>query len=202
MTGFSAYMGDSSMYEVHKYVISLPGPALYPHIWIRAISDLCHSRFMVLDPYQLGYFITQVGLSAASFGVAESDISAVAMALESLFAYRCAPKMIAIEAQGPQYQSVCTDETCPLAANFTCADQPSIDQPLVANSTLAMGEGRNASSSAVAPSSSSMSSGSSTGSASGTSSGIVPVQTKSAGLQLSPRMEVLLGLLIVAAFAF
>lgn len=36
---------------------------------------------MVLDPYQLGYFITQVGLSAASFGVAESDISAVAMAL-------------------------------------------------------------------------------------------------------------------------
>jgi hypothetical protein len=158
---------------------------------------------MVLDPYQLGYFITQVGLSAASFGVAESDISAVAMALESLFAYRCAPKVTAIEAQGPQYQSVCTDETCPLAANSTCADQPNIDQPLVANSTLVMGEGRNASSSsAIAPSSTSMSSGSSTGSASGTSSGIVPVQTKSAGSQLSPSMGVLLGLLMVVACAF
>lgn len=159
---------------------------------------------MVLDPYQLGYFINQVGLSAASFGVAESDISAVAMALESMFAYRCAPKITAIEAQGPQYQSVCTDEACPLAANSTCADQPNIDQPLVANSTLAMGEGCNtsSSSSAVPPSSTSMSSGGSTGSASGTSSGTVPVQTKSAGSQLSPSMGVLLGLLMVVAFAF
>lgn len=29
---------------------------------------------MVLDPYGVGYFIEQVGLSAASFGVAKSDI--------------------------------------------------------------------------------------------------------------------------------
>lgn len=159
---------------------------------------------MVLDPYQIGYFITQVGLSAASFGVAESDISAVATALESLFAYRCAPKTTVITAQGPQYQSTCTDETCPLAANSTCADQPNIDQPLVANATLAMGEGRNASSSssAVAPSSTSSPSGSSTGSASGTSSGTVPAQTKSSGSQLSPSMGVLLGLLFIGAFAF
>lgn len=159
---------------------------------------------MVLDPYQLGYFITQVGLSAASFGVADSDISTVATALESLFAYRCAPKVTAIQAQGPQYQSVCTDETCPLAENSTCADQPNIAQPLVANSTLAMGEGRNASSSssAVAPSSTAMSSGSSTGSASGTSSGSVPVQTKSAGSQISPSMGILLGLLMIVAFVF
>jgi len=154
---------------------------------------------MVLDPYQLGYFITQVGLSAASFGVAESDISAVAMVLGSQFAYRCGPKMTAIEAQGPQYQSVCTDETCPLAANSTCADQPNIAQPLVA-----MGEGRNASSSssAVAPSSTSMSSGSSYGSASCTCSGTVPVQTKSAGSQLTPSMGILLGLFLVVVFAF
>lgn len=158
---------------------------------------------MVLDPYELGYFITQVGLSAASFGVAESDISAVAMALESLFDYRCAPKMTAIEAQGPQYQSICTDETCPLAANSTCAEQPNIAQPLVANSTLAMGEGRNASStSAGASSSTSMPSGSSTGSPSGTSSGTVPAQTTSAGTQFSPSMGTLLGLLMVVAFAF
>lgn len=159
---------------------------------------------MALDPYEVGYFITQVGLSAASFGVADSDISAVATALESLFAYRCAPKTTAIEAQGPQYQSVCTDETCPLAANSTCADQPNIAQPLVANSTLAMGEGRNASSSssAAVPSSTSTPSASSSGAASGTSSGTVPVQTKSAGSQLSPSFGILLGLLMVVAFAF
>jgi hypothetical protein len=61
---------------------------------------------MVLDPYQMGYFIEQVALSAASFGVATSDIEAVGQALGSLFNYRCSPKTTVIKAQGPQYQSV------------------------------------------------------------------------------------------------
>lgn len=142
---------------------------------------------MVLDPFQVGYFITQVGLSAASFGVAQSDIDAVAMSLEKLFDYRCAPKTTAIEAQGPQYQSVCTDEKCPLSPNSTCADQMPMEQPLVANATLAMGEGRNASSSSSMsmsmpsgtpmpsgtsmPSGSSMPSGTATGTASATQTG-------------------------------
>lgn len=85
---------------------------------------------MVLDPYQVGYFIEQVGLSAASFGVAKSDINIVAAALEKLFDYRCAPKTTVIKAQGPQYQSICTDEKCPLAMDSTCAAQPAIPQPL------------------------------------------------------------------------
>ncbi|KAF3387420.1 hypothetical protein F1880_001370 [Penicillium rolfsii] len=143
MPGFAAYMGDASMYEVHK--------------------------FMVLDPFQMGYFIEQVALSAASFGVATSDIQAVGEALGSLFNYRCAPKTTVIKAQGPQYQSICTDESCPLADNATCAAQPAVDQPLVANATLAMGEGRNATGSATM-SGSATSTATMSGSASGTSS--------------------------------
>lgn len=110
---------------------------------------------MVLDPYQMGYFIEQVGLSAASFGVAKSDITAVAHALESLFDYRCAPKTTVIPANGPQYQSICTAKNCPLAVNSTCAAQPAQLQPLVANKTLAMGQGRMPSGSASASTSAS-----------------------------------------------
>ncbi|CEJ56762.1 hypothetical protein PMG11_02960 [Penicillium brasilianum] len=148
MTGFAAYSGDSSMYEVHK--------------------------FMVLDPFQMGYFIEQVALSAASFGVATSDIEAVGQALGSLFNYRCAPKTTVIKAQGPQYQSICTDDSCPLADNATCAAQPSMSQPLVANATLADGEGRNASTTSMSGSASgtaSSASGTTSGGASGTASG-------------------------------
>ncbi|EED17673.1 hypothetical protein TSTA_114800 [Talaromyces stipitatus ATCC 10500] len=184
MPGFSTYIGNASMYEVHK--------------------------FMVLDPYQIGYFITQVGLSAASFGVANFDINVVAMALEGLFDYRCAPKKTVIEAQGPQYQSICTDESCPLALDSICADQPNISQPVVANSTLAMGEERTASSSsissAIAPLSTSRPSGSSTGSgsasASGSSSGTTPMQAKSAGSQLNPRIGTLFVLFMIIAICF
>ncbi|KAF7719076.1 Uncharacterized protein PECH_000260 [Penicillium ucsense] len=119
MKGFPEYSGDASMYKVHKY--------------------------MVLDPYQMGYFIEQVALSAASFGVAESDIMAVGEALGSLFNYRCEPKKTVIKAQGPQWQSICTDQSCPLADNATCSAYEMVPQPAVANATLAMGEGRNAS---------------------------------------------------------
>ncbi|KAJ5261080.1 hypothetical protein N7478_011675 [Penicillium angulare] len=134
MTGFSAYSGHASMYEVHK--------------------------FMVLDPYEVGYFIEQVGLAAASFGVAKTDINAVVGVLESMFDYRCAPKSTAIKSQGLQYQSICSDEKCPLAMNSTCAAQPSLSQPLVANSTLAGGEGSNSTSMSGTPTSSMSSSNS------------------------------------------
>lgn len=113
------------------------------HLYLRTLG-----RFMVLDPYQVGYFIEQVGLAAASFGVAQSDINAVASALESLFDYRCAPKTTVIEAQGPRFQSICTDEKCPLAMNSTCAAQPVFPQPLVANKTVTADEGEMSSMSA------------------------------------------------------
>ncbi|KAK7920969.1 hypothetical protein PG985_008991 [Apiospora marii] len=96
MPGFDAYTAASSMYKVHK--------------------------FMDLNPAEVGYFIQQVGMAAASFGVAEDDVKAVGTALNSLFGYRCAPPATAIKAQGPQLQSICIDGACPISpmANGTC----------------------------------------------------------------------------------
>lgn len=105
---------------------------------------------MVLGPYQMGYFITQVGLSAASFGVAPSDIKAAAGALEKLFDSRCAPKTTVIPKQGAYFQSICTAKNCPLFMNGTCAHQPALPQPIAANASLADGEGRKPSSSSSA----------------------------------------------------
>lgn len=104
---------------------------------------------MVLDPYQNRYFIEQVGLAAASFGVSKEDVQATGAALTKLFDYRCSPKTTIVPAQGPQYQSICTDPSCLLAMNSTCMNQPTLPQPLVANASLADGEGRNASSTAT-----------------------------------------------------
>ena len=150
---------------------------------------------MVLDPFQMGYFITQVGLSAASFGVASSDIEAVAMALASLFNYRCAPKTTVIKAQGPQFQSICTDEACPLAVNSTCADQPTQLEPLVANETLADGEGRMGTASAsMSGSSTSPTSSASGSSASSTSSASSSASASAnAAVQYTPGLAGLLG---------
>ncbi|KAK4954779.1 hypothetical protein LTR66_013491 [Elasticomyces elasticus] len=108
-TGFPAYSGSASMASVH--------------------------RFMDLDPTDLGYFIAQVALAAASFGVADTDVAAVGAALQSLFGYRCAPPTTVIAAQGAQLQSVCEDDTCPLAPNATCAAYPAITPAMDANAT-------------------------------------------------------------------
>lgn len=77
------YAGDPSMYEVHK--------------------------FMALDEAEFGWFVMNVGLSAASFGVSAADVSAVGSALNSLFGYRCEPEEIIPPVQGPWLQSICTD---------------------------------------------------------------------------------------------
>ena len=76
---------------------------------------------MDLSYAEVGYFITQVALSAASFGVAQSDLQIVGEALGSFFDVRCAPPTTIIPAQGAQLQSICTDTTCPLAVNASCA---------------------------------------------------------------------------------
>lgn len=85
---------------------------------------------MDLSYAEVGYFITQVALSAASFGVAQSDLMIVGTALGSIFDVRCAPPTIVIPAQGAQLQSICTDSTCPLAMNASCAlYQTNITEP-------------------------------------------------------------------------
>ncbi|KAI1121287.1 hypothetical protein F5Y10DRAFT_104477 [Nemania abortiva] len=109
MPGFDAYGGHASMYEVHK--------------------------FMALDPYEVGYFITQVGLAASSFGVADSDVQAVGTALTNLFDYRCAPPTTVIPSQGAQLQAICIEETCPVAENSTCSSyQPVVEPSSVSSS--------------------------------------------------------------------
>src|SRR5579871_6699776 len=95
-SAFPTYAGDASMYQVHK--------------------------FMNLSKPEMDYFITQVGLSAASFGVATSDVMAVGMALNSTFNQRCSPPTVVIQAQGEQLQAICINPaSCPLATNAVCA---------------------------------------------------------------------------------
>ncbi|KAI8947354.1 hypothetical protein F4801DRAFT_561207 [Xylaria longipes] len=109
MPGFDVYSGHASMYEVHK--------------------------FMALDPYEVGYFINQVGLAASSFGVADSDVQAVGTALSSLFDYRCAPPTAVIESQGAQLQAICIAEACPLAEKATCDSYEPVVEPSSVSST-------------------------------------------------------------------
>lgn len=126
---FPAYSGHASMYSVHK--------------------------FMDLDIYEVSYFVEQVGLSAASFGVATADVDAVGKALMSLFGYKCAPPTIVIPAQGSQLESICIADDCPLAPNSTCSSYATVSSPAAAaaNNTY-MGNATSASNGSVTMSSS------------------------------------------------
>ncbi|KAG8624657.1 hypothetical protein KVT40_007724 [Elsinoe batatas] len=113
MEGYAAYNGAGSQYEVHK--------------------------FMDLDENEVGYFNQQVGLSAASFGVTEEDVTAVGTALNSVFNVRCAPPTAVVPAQGAQLQSICIAESCPLSPNATCDSY--MAQPKPVNATMANSNG-------------------------------------------------------------
>jgi hypothetical protein len=91
---FPQYMGQASMFQVHK--------------------------FMNLSQPEIDYFITQVGLSAASFGVATSDVLAVGMELNNTFNQRCSPPVTIIPYQGSQLQAICINPSCPLASGAVC----------------------------------------------------------------------------------
>lgn len=91
---------------------------------------------MDLSYAEVGYFITQVANSAASFGVAKDDLTVVGNALTSLFDMRCSPETTVVPAQGPQLQAICIDDTCPLAANSTCSAYASAVKPSIAVSSL------------------------------------------------------------------
>lgn len=108
-------------------------------------------KYMDLDVNQMGYFITQVGLSAASFGVTVEDATAVGHALSSLFNVRCAAPVAVIPAQGPQLQSICLTANCPLAPNNTCSAYDAAVQPFVADPALAAGQGNSSSTASMAP---------------------------------------------------
>jgi hypothetical protein len=107
--GYPNYSGDNSMGDVHK--------------------------FMDLNPMQLGYFITQVGLSAASFGVTMDDVTTVGMALNSLFGYRCSAPAMVIPNTPPETQAICQDKSCPLAPNANCSAYGNAVAPTSVNAT-------------------------------------------------------------------
>ncbi|KAK0388978.1 hypothetical protein NLU13_2555 [Sarocladium strictum] len=115
MSGFAAYTADPSMYDVHK--------------------------FMNLNDAEMTYFITQVGMSAASFGVAEADVTAVGESLGKIFNVRCAPAAEVIKAQGPQLQSICIADDCPLAENAVCDKYDKAVEPQPASSSNATASG-------------------------------------------------------------
>ena len=99
---------------------------------------------MDLDSHQIGYFITQVGLAASSFGVSSTDITAIATALGEAFAVKCAPPTVIDPSQDPQLQSICLADDCPKTPTGECRLYgTSAGEPAVANATLAMGEGKN-----------------------------------------------------------
>jgi hypothetical protein len=112
MDGFPAYQGSSNMGKVH--------------------------RFMDLNTAQLGYFITQVGLSAASFGVATADVTAVGMALGNAFGKRCSAAVAIPATAAPATQAICQAASCPIADNATCAAYTPATAPLYANGTAFM----------------------------------------------------------------
>ena len=91
---------------------------------------------MDLSAAEVGYFITQVANSAASFGVTKDDLTIVGNALNSLFGMRCSAATTVVPAQGPQLQAICIDPTCPLAANATCSAYGNAVEPSVAVSSL------------------------------------------------------------------
>lgn len=108
---FPAYEGSNSMYSVHKY--------------------------MGLSNAEISYFITQVALAGASFGVTQEDLAPVGMALASLFGMKCAPPTVVIPSQAAALQAICIDDTCPTASGAVCSQYEAVMEPAVANASLA-----------------------------------------------------------------
>lgn len=82
--GFPEYMGEASQFNVHRFMV----------LDAYQVGYLCCSleRRLLLKEYDLaqnGYFVEQVGLAAASFGVSAEDVTAVGSALLSYFNVRC-----------------------------------------------------------------------------------------------------------------
>lgn len=69
-------------------------------------------KFMALDEKDVGYFITQVGLSAASFGVTDEDVTAVGKALQATFGARCSRPVLGPQSEKPELQAICIEVSC------------------------------------------------------------------------------------------
>ncbi|KAK3117698.1 hypothetical protein LTR53_000627 [Teratosphaeriaceae sp. CCFEE 6253] len=101
--GFPAYNGAISMYKVHK--------------------------FMALDPYDFGFFVQQVALSAASYGVALADLEIVGDQLYEAFGYRCSALNTFVPESQPALQSICITDDCLIEGNSTCSLYAKVQEP-------------------------------------------------------------------------
>jgi hypothetical protein len=90
-TGFNNYAGDTNMFRVHQ--------------------------FMDIKPYQLYYFINQIGDAAISLGVGSVDVDTLQSALTNDFGFRCSSNAAIVPAAYLEPQSICQDESCPVAPN-------------------------------------------------------------------------------------
>lgn len=95
---------------------------------------------MALDPYDLGYFIEQVGLAAQSVGLTLAEATAVTNDMAQGLTYRCRPLSALVPGGIVGPQSVCTDSSCPLAPDYDCTgydfDNGTSPQPQEVNGPL------------------------------------------------------------------
>jgi len=161
---FPAYSGEASMYEVHK--------------------------FMDISTAEFGYFVTQVANSAASFGVAKSDLAIVGNALGSAFGYKCSPETTIIPAQGAQLQAICIGDDCSTSPNATCSAYAAAVEPSTAVSSLVP------SSTAPVTGTATPKSAQTTGTGSATSSTATPSSTKNAASILQINLAAVAGGLV------
>jgi hypothetical protein len=95
-------------------------------------------KFMNLDNAEMTYFITQVGMAAASFGVAEEDIAIVAKALGDTFNMRCSAPAEVIPGTGEQLQAICIAEDCMKAENAMCDKYDEAKEPEMCEKSTSM----------------------------------------------------------------
>jgi len=119
-------------------------------------------KFMALDPNELGYFIQQVGLAAQSVGLTSDEAEVIMTNMNAGLNYRCRPDSALFPGGVVGPQSICTDESCPLAPNYDCSvydfDNGTSPQPqLVNGGSSASSSSASATSTTSTPSSSSSS---------------------------------------------
>ncbi|RAR13447.1 hypothetical protein DDE83_003178 [Stemphylium lycopersici] len=90
-------------------------PPLPPPNTSGPVSLAYAHKFMQLGYHQVGYFIDQLSLAAAHFGVSIQDVDTFRTSLNSRFNLRCAPAVPLGNSSPPELLSICQNPTCPLA---------------------------------------------------------------------------------------
>jgi len=138
---YPAYDGSNSMYNVHK--------------------------FMDLSAAEFGYFVSQVALSAASFGVATEDLTTVGKALNAAFGMKNSMPMVIIPSQDAALQAICIGDGCPTASNSTTSGYDAAVEPSTAVSSLVPSSSKATGTATPAPTGTETMTGTATGTASG-----------------------------------